>query len=215
MQFVKPSEEVVVLPTHTVSNPYTGKVFTVQMHHPRVDQACTGDNVGLNIKDLEVILKMSGFTPHSILAIFGPPSQRYPGFTPPDFFVNFGPTPFFQLFEALFRPKRRPEILNFYPTRNFGHFWAALLEMSFFFTREKEKSAEIKWHPHLQQSGGRKANHDAQLHRVTRHPAHVQHRGGRRSGTICPRTAMELKQGKTYALAAEHANRELHLKSHA
>ena len=31
----------------------TGKVFTVEMHHPRVDQACTGDNVGLNIKDLD------------------------------------------------------------------------------------------------------------------------------------------------------------------
>ena len=53
MQFVKPGEEVVVLPTHTVSNPYIGKVFTVEMHHPRVDQACTGDNVGLNIKDLD------------------------------------------------------------------------------------------------------------------------------------------------------------------
>ena len=32
MQFVKPGEEVVVLPTHTVSNPYAGKVFTVEMH---------------------------------------------------------------------------------------------------------------------------------------------------------------------------------------
>ena len=53
MQLVKPGEEVVVLPTHTVSNPYTGKVFTVEMHHPRVDQACTGDSVGLNIKDLD------------------------------------------------------------------------------------------------------------------------------------------------------------------
>ena len=52
MQLVKPGEEV-VLPTHTVSNPYTGKVFTVEMHHPRVDQACTGDNVELNIKDLD------------------------------------------------------------------------------------------------------------------------------------------------------------------
>ena len=25
----------------------------MEMHHPRVDQACTGDNVGLNIKDLD------------------------------------------------------------------------------------------------------------------------------------------------------------------
>ena len=36
---VKPGEEVVFLPTHTVSSPYTEKVFTVQMHHQRVDQA--------------------------------------------------------------------------------------------------------------------------------------------------------------------------------
>ena len=53
MQLVKPSEEVIVLPTHTVSNPCTGKVFSAEMHHPRVDQACTGDNVGLNIEDLD------------------------------------------------------------------------------------------------------------------------------------------------------------------
>eukprot|EP00421_Protoceratium_reticulatum_P017214 CAMPEP_0168396386 /NCGR_PEP_ID=MMETSP0228-20121227/20522_1 /TAXON_ID=133427 /ORGANISM="Protoceratium reticulatum, Strain CCCM 535 (=CCMP 1889)" /LENGTH=55 /DNA_ID=CAMNT_0008409827 /DNA_START=1 /DNA_END=165 /DNA_ORIENTATION=- len=29
---VKPGEEVVFLPTHTASNPCTGKVFTVEMH---------------------------------------------------------------------------------------------------------------------------------------------------------------------------------------
>eukprot|EP00971_Amphidinium_carterae_P136012 2695077-Amphidinium_carterae.2 len=28
----------------------TGKVFTVEMHHTRMDQANPGDNVGLNIK---------------------------------------------------------------------------------------------------------------------------------------------------------------------
>merc|ERR1712072_828106 len=44
---VKPGEEVVFLPTHTVSNPCTGKVFTVEMHHTRVDFANPGDNVGL------------------------------------------------------------------------------------------------------------------------------------------------------------------------
>ena len=59
---------------------------------------------------MAVILKMSNFTP--------------PDF---DFFDNFGPTPFFQLSEALFWPKRRPKILNFHPTRNFGHFWAPSL----------------------------------------------------------------------------------------
>merc|ERR1711985_152537 len=41
---VKPGEEVIFLPTHTVSNPCTGKVFTVEMHHTRVDFANPGDN---------------------------------------------------------------------------------------------------------------------------------------------------------------------------
>merc|ERR1711941_151770 len=50
---VKPGEEVVFLPTHTASNPCTGKVFTVEMHHQRVDNANPGDNVGLNIKGLD------------------------------------------------------------------------------------------------------------------------------------------------------------------
>ena len=50
---VKPGEEVVFLPTHTASNPCTGKVFTVEMHHQRVDFANPGDNVGLNIKGLD------------------------------------------------------------------------------------------------------------------------------------------------------------------
>merc|ERR1712010_230272 len=50
---VKPGEEVVFLPTHTPSNPCTGKVFTVEMHHQRVDFAGPGDNVGLNIKGLD------------------------------------------------------------------------------------------------------------------------------------------------------------------
>jgi elongation factor 1-alpha len=50
---VKPGEEVVFLPTHTASNPCTGKVFTVEMHHQRVDFASPGDNVGLNIKGLD------------------------------------------------------------------------------------------------------------------------------------------------------------------
>merc|ERR1712070_900802 len=50
---VKPGEEVIFLPTHTSSNPCTGKVFTVEMHHTRVDFANPGDNVGLNIKGLD------------------------------------------------------------------------------------------------------------------------------------------------------------------
>merc|ERR1719456_1677208 len=50
---VKPNEEVVFMPTHTSSNPCTGKVFTCEMHHKRADQAQPGDNVGLNIKGLD------------------------------------------------------------------------------------------------------------------------------------------------------------------
>merc|ERR1712050_506666 len=50
---VRPGEEVVFLPTHTASNPCTGKVFTVEMHHTRAEFANPGDNVGLNIKGLD------------------------------------------------------------------------------------------------------------------------------------------------------------------
>jgi elongation factor 1-alpha len=50
---VKTGEEVIFLPTHTASNPCTGKVFSVEMHHTRVDVANPGDNVGLNIKGLD------------------------------------------------------------------------------------------------------------------------------------------------------------------
>ncbi|EEQ99835.1 Elongation factor 1-alpha, putative [Perkinsus marinus ATCC 50983] len=49
---VKPNEEVVFMPTHTPSTACTGKVFTVEMHHTRQEQAFPGDNVGLNVKGL-------------------------------------------------------------------------------------------------------------------------------------------------------------------
>jgi len=49
---VKPGEEVVFLPTHTVSTPCQGKVFSVEMHHKVVDSATSGDNCGFNIKGL-------------------------------------------------------------------------------------------------------------------------------------------------------------------
>merc|ERR1711939_197123 len=38
-----------------VTNPCVGKVFTVEMHHKRVDEAHPGDNVGMNIKGLDKI----------------------------------------------------------------------------------------------------------------------------------------------------------------
>jgi len=50
---VKPGEEVVFLPTNTAGTPCNGKVFTVEMHHKRVEEAHPGDNVGLNIKGLD------------------------------------------------------------------------------------------------------------------------------------------------------------------
>jgi len=50
---VKPGEEVVFLPTNTAGTPCQGKVFTVEMHHKRVEEAHPGDNVGLNIKGLD------------------------------------------------------------------------------------------------------------------------------------------------------------------
>jgi elongation factor 1-alpha len=50
---VKPGEEVVFLPTNTTSNPCGGKVFTVEMHHKRVEGANPGDNVGMNVKGLD------------------------------------------------------------------------------------------------------------------------------------------------------------------
>ncbi|CAK0831872.1 unnamed protein product, partial [Prorocentrum cordatum] len=50
---VKPGEEVAFLPARAASNPCTDKVFTVEMHHQRVDFANPGDNVGLNIEGLD------------------------------------------------------------------------------------------------------------------------------------------------------------------
>jgi len=48
-----PGTEVIFLPTHTLANKCSGKVFTVEMHHKAVDFAGPGDNVGLNVKGLE------------------------------------------------------------------------------------------------------------------------------------------------------------------
>eukprot|EP00742_Colponemidia_sp_Colp-10_P015035 GILJ01017135.1.p1 GENE.GILJ01017135.1~~GILJ01017135.1.p1 ORF type:complete len:466 (-),score=53.47 GILJ01017135.1:67-1464(-) len=50
---VTPEKNVIFLPTHTSGVPCEGKVFTVEMHHKRVDKALPGDNVGMNIKGLD------------------------------------------------------------------------------------------------------------------------------------------------------------------
>merc|ERR1712072_554170 len=49
---VRPGEEVKFLPTHTDANACTGKVFTVEMHHKRIEHGAAGDNIGINVKAL-------------------------------------------------------------------------------------------------------------------------------------------------------------------
>merc|ERR1711943_157228 len=49
---VRPGEEVKFLPTHTDANSCTGKVFTVEMHHKRIEHGAAGDNIGMNVKAL-------------------------------------------------------------------------------------------------------------------------------------------------------------------
>ena len=70
--------------------------------------------------------------------------------TPPELFVNFGPTPLFQLLEALFGRRGSPKWfkflphpkfcsflgrplkeVRFYPMLNLGHFWAPLTLLTF------------------------------------------------------------------------------------
>merc|ERR1712014_206856 len=50
---VKPNEEVIFLPTHTAANACAGKVFQIEMHHKAVPEAKPGDNVGMNVKNLD------------------------------------------------------------------------------------------------------------------------------------------------------------------
>jgi elongation factor 1-alpha len=52
---VSPGEETIFLPTHSSSKPCKGKIFSVEMHHKTVDFAGPGDNVGLNVKNLDKI----------------------------------------------------------------------------------------------------------------------------------------------------------------
>jgi len=50
---VSPGDEVIFLPTHTSATPCIGKVFTVEMHHKKIDAAGPGDNIGMNVKSLD------------------------------------------------------------------------------------------------------------------------------------------------------------------
>jgi len=49
---VKPGEEVLFLPTHTASTACPGKIFTVEMHHKKIEAGGSGDNIGMNVKNL-------------------------------------------------------------------------------------------------------------------------------------------------------------------
>merc|ERR1712017_56611 len=49
---VKPGEEVLFLPTHTASTACPGKIFTVEMHHKKIEAGKSGDNIGMNVKNL-------------------------------------------------------------------------------------------------------------------------------------------------------------------
>eukprot|EP00466_Bigelowiella_natans_P008124 jgi/Bigna1/73872/fgenesh1_pg.26_\ len=49
---LKNEADVTFLPTHTPNNPCTGKVFSIEMHHKRVQEAQPGDNVGMNVKGI-------------------------------------------------------------------------------------------------------------------------------------------------------------------
>merc|ERR1712146_213025 len=50
---VEPGNDVNFLPTHTAANPCVGKVFTVEMHHKKIDAGMSGDNIGMNVKNLK------------------------------------------------------------------------------------------------------------------------------------------------------------------
>ena len=62
---LKPGEEVVCLPAHRASDPCTWQAFTAVMSHQRVDQACLGGHVGLNILNL-------GTVPTGIVLVMAP-----------------------------------------------------------------------------------------------------------------------------------------------
>jgi len=52
---VTPNLLVKFVPSHTDAVPCSGKVFTIEMHHKNVPTAGPGDNVGLNVKNLNKV----------------------------------------------------------------------------------------------------------------------------------------------------------------
>jgi elongation factor 1-alpha len=94
---VTKGEEVVFLPTHTASNPCTGKVFSIEMHHKEHPFAGPGDNVGISMKGLakanmprdgDIMIKKSdtGFKSCETFVVqamvLEHPNQIKPGYSP-------------------------------------------------------------------------------------------------------------------------------------
>jgi elongation factor 1-alpha len=104
---VTPNLLVNFLPSHTDAVPCSGKVFTIEMHHKNVPTAGPGDNVGLNVKNLnkvnmpkvgDVMIKhddtsfgrVEGFTAQ--VQILDHPGELKVGYTPVGF-VRTGRAP--------------------------------------------------------------------------------------------------------------------------
>jgi elongation factor 1-alpha len=51
----KPGMQGNFLPTHTSSKSCSGKIFSIEMHHKQQPEALCGDNVGLNVKNLDKV----------------------------------------------------------------------------------------------------------------------------------------------------------------
>jgi elongation factor 1-alpha len=49
---LKPGDELIFIPTHTDSNPCTGRVFSIEQHHKQMSEASAGDNIGMCVKGL-------------------------------------------------------------------------------------------------------------------------------------------------------------------
>ena len=94
---VNQGDEVVFVPTHTASNPCTGKVFSIEMHHRSIPKAETGDNVGMSIKglnkdylpkpgDIMILKKDTSLAPvkqfTAQVQVLDHPGELKPGYTP-------------------------------------------------------------------------------------------------------------------------------------
>jgi elongation factor 1-alpha len=49
---LKPTDELIFIPTHTDSNACTGRVFSIEQHHKNLPEAAAGDNIGMCVKGL-------------------------------------------------------------------------------------------------------------------------------------------------------------------